>query len=334
MIKIGDFAKMFDVSLKTIRFYEEKGLLSPALVDVYTGYRYFDEKNIEEMKTILAYKSLGFELSEISNVEDNDILNKIESFKKQINIMNNRIDTLNTLLVNKERGIGNMNVFINDEKAIGKWELVGICESKDEYKKGNLLDEPVEVGLKELYLMDDGHRYWVVSWSKGFIYVDDRACKYEIENDLMYVYLVGLYGEEERVAVYKKIDSKHYTEDDIRIKDNTDVPFVPDNNLVGLWECVGTVETLDSFDPKNIDTKKYLEKLSVFPDGSFTLTYTKGKVVNSTYTKGFFKNFCQPDTMSAYDIDGDYLIVEWKSGDYIYGNLIFGRYVFKKVINN
>ena len=33
MIKIGDFAKIFDVSIKTIRFYEEKGLIVPSFID-------------------------------------------------------------------------------------------------------------------------------------------------------------------------------------------------------------------------------------------------------------------------------------------------------------
>lgn len=40
MIKIGDFAKIFNISIKTVRFYEEKGLITPAFVDIYSGYRY------------------------------------------------------------------------------------------------------------------------------------------------------------------------------------------------------------------------------------------------------------------------------------------------------
>lgn len=62
MIKIGDFAKMFDVSIKTVRFYEQKGLLKPCFIDVYSGYRYYNEKNIEEMTVILNLKDLGFSL--------------------------------------------------------------------------------------------------------------------------------------------------------------------------------------------------------------------------------------------------------------------------------
>ena len=65
MIKIGDFANIFDVTTKTIRYYEKLGLLVPALVDIYSGYRYFDEENIKRMKEILTLKKLGFSLDEI-----------------------------------------------------------------------------------------------------------------------------------------------------------------------------------------------------------------------------------------------------------------------------
>ncbi len=52
MIKIGDFAKMFNVSIKSIKFYEQKGLLMPAYVDIYSGYRYYDDKNIDDMRKL------------------------------------------------------------------------------------------------------------------------------------------------------------------------------------------------------------------------------------------------------------------------------------------
>ena len=53
MIRIGEFAKIFNVSMKTIRFYEEKGLLVPDYVDLFSGYRYYGEKNIEKMSKII-----------------------------------------------------------------------------------------------------------------------------------------------------------------------------------------------------------------------------------------------------------------------------------------
>ena len=66
MIKIGDFAKMFDVSTKTVRHYEKVGLLVPYEVDVYSGYRYFDEDNVKRMEEILALKDLGFSFADAS----------------------------------------------------------------------------------------------------------------------------------------------------------------------------------------------------------------------------------------------------------------------------
>ena len=150
MIKIGDFANMFEVSIKTVRFYEEKKLLKPAYVDRYTGYRYFDEKNIDEMSKILAYKSLGFELSEIKDVHNQTIVNKIEEYKKKIILMQDQISTLNTLLNNKEGGMINMMKFINDEKAIGKWSLIGLANNKEDFDNNKLLDE--DIAIKELYL--------------------------------------------------------------------------------------------------------------------------------------------------------------------------------------
>ena len=46
MLKIGEFANLFNVSIKTVRFYEEKELFKPFYIDKYTGYRYYDENNI------------------------------------------------------------------------------------------------------------------------------------------------------------------------------------------------------------------------------------------------------------------------------------------------
>ena len=41
MIKIGDFSKLSLVSIKTLRYYDEMGLLKPINVDRFTGYRYY-----------------------------------------------------------------------------------------------------------------------------------------------------------------------------------------------------------------------------------------------------------------------------------------------------
>jgi DNA-binding transcriptional MerR regulator len=41
MLKIGDFSSLAQVSIKTLRYYDERGLLSPVHIDPETGYRYY-----------------------------------------------------------------------------------------------------------------------------------------------------------------------------------------------------------------------------------------------------------------------------------------------------
>ena len=333
MIKIGDFANMFGVSIKTVRFYEEKKLLKPAYIDIYTGYRYYDEKNIDEMSTILAYKSLGFELSEIKDVHDELIIKKIEEYKNKINIMHSQINALNSLLNSEERELKKMKTFINDENVIGKWSLIGLANNKEDFNNNKLLED--DIAIKELYLMDGGKEYWVISWSKGSIYIKDKPYTYEIDGNKMFVNLKGLFDEDEKVAVYERIDNKHYTIDEIKKLDDTDVPFVEDKSINGLWNCLGIVENKEDFSLSNIEQGGIINHLSFFPNGEGNITFTDNDSNSISYTKGFIKDLCIKGTMCAYEIKSinniDYLIVEWKSGDYVFGGLISCYYVFEKV---
>lgn len=79
MFKITEFSKITKVPVKTIRYYQELGLLKPAVVDEMTGYRRFDEKNIEELLKIVYLKELGFKLAEIKNFNNQSLNIKLRS---------------------------------------------------------------------------------------------------------------------------------------------------------------------------------------------------------------------------------------------------------------
>jgi DNA-binding transcriptional MerR regulator len=64
MFKIGDFSKLSRVSVKTLRYYDELGLLKPAHVDHFTGYRYYSADQLPQINRILALKDLGFSLEQ------------------------------------------------------------------------------------------------------------------------------------------------------------------------------------------------------------------------------------------------------------------------------
>ncbi len=65
MIKIGDFAHLSQVSVVTLRHYDEMDLLKPVKVDHFTGYRYYSVDQLPRLNRILALKDLGFSLEQI-----------------------------------------------------------------------------------------------------------------------------------------------------------------------------------------------------------------------------------------------------------------------------
>ena len=68
LYKIGMFAAMNHITVKTLRFYEEQGLLMPALIHPDTGYRYYTLSQMAVLHQITALKQAGFTLEEIAHI--------------------------------------------------------------------------------------------------------------------------------------------------------------------------------------------------------------------------------------------------------------------------
>jgi DNA-binding transcriptional MerR regulator len=65
MYRVGEFARIGGVSAKTLRFYDEIGLLRPARTDPVTRYRYYVPEQLVDLARIVADKELGLSLGEI-----------------------------------------------------------------------------------------------------------------------------------------------------------------------------------------------------------------------------------------------------------------------------
>ncbi len=65
MFSIGEFSKMAKVSVKTLRYYDEVGLLKPARTDVFSNYRYYDTAQLTDLQRIIAMKQAGLTISDI-----------------------------------------------------------------------------------------------------------------------------------------------------------------------------------------------------------------------------------------------------------------------------
>ncbi len=65
--RIGEFSSMTGLSIRTLRYYDEIELLTPAEVDLFTNYRYYSEEQLSDVKIIETLKEVGFSLEEIKN---------------------------------------------------------------------------------------------------------------------------------------------------------------------------------------------------------------------------------------------------------------------------
>ena len=68
LLKIGEVADFFQISVKAVRIYEKKGIIAPAYVDPESGYRYYTPDQLHQMAALLELKALGFSLDEIKDV--------------------------------------------------------------------------------------------------------------------------------------------------------------------------------------------------------------------------------------------------------------------------
>ncbi len=73
MIKIGDFARLGQVSVVTLRHYDDIGLIKPVKVDRTSGYRYYEVYQLARLNRILALKDLGFSLEQIEQMLSADL---------------------------------------------------------------------------------------------------------------------------------------------------------------------------------------------------------------------------------------------------------------------
>lgn len=118
-LHVREFAKLTGVSVRTLHFYDEIGLLKPSSVDEQNGYRFYDECSLTRMQEILFYRELDFPLKEIRMIlssPDYDKQNALKEQKQLLTLKKERLERLISALDGAMKGeFVNMNVFDNSE---------------------------------------------------------------------------------------------------------------------------------------------------------------------------------------------------------------------------
>lgn len=130
LFRIGDVAKMFHLSVGTLRHYEQSGLLMPEYTDPETGYRYYSIRQFEMLTAIRYLRALDMPLDEISEFlknRDTDVI--VEKLKTQKEIIAAKREELSVI----DRKIDNRIRQIEDARnsEIDKISIVKLPEYRD-----------------------------------------------------------------------------------------------------------------------------------------------------------------------------------------------------------
>jgi DNA-binding transcriptional MerR regulator len=137
MYTIGDFSKITGLTIKTLRFYHEQGLLIPSAVDDKTGYRYYDRSKVETARVITHLKSLDLTVDEIGTIlrdakDDADLREVMERQKALLETKIKRYRTivrsLNQFLAAEEetRKLMTQSTFQVEEKTVEPLLIAGV----------------------------------------------------------------------------------------------------------------------------------------------------------------------------------------------------------------
>lgn len=104
-LSISETANLTGVSVRTLRYYDEIGLLKPAEISV-SGYRYYDGNAIEQLWQILFYRELGFPLKEISQMLSDPDYDKAAALRNQRELLILKKRQIDSLLELMDKTIG------------------------------------------------------------------------------------------------------------------------------------------------------------------------------------------------------------------------------------
>lgn len=368
MLKIGQFSKVCNVSVQTLRYYDKIGLLPADYIDDASGYRYYDPEKVKTYQIIEQLKKLDFSLDEIKLFLSASYTEQCRIYQNKKGIILDAIQTkreqvkkIDDLCENPKVGLKALNdqilniPFENDPKAIGRWVYCGNLSSSDKFKGEDYLVKR-EVLQKSLYFLPGGGHVWMYFWTKGVLYctlhefnviVPNRYCIFKFNNET-YMKIDWMTGSfvnsmsDDNVRVYRQADTHEYSEQETyNYRDEVDLPYTADDRVIGEWETVDMISDISEFSSEPSKWNKcqfWIAGLKFYERGVCCKTYNNDGI---KYDKGFKytagvlideQQECAQRYQILCDNNVDYLILEHKSADYSYTGKVFCYYVFRRKI--
>lgn len=238
--------------------------------------------------------------------------------------------------------------FADDPQVIGKWEVVGNYAVREDFEE-NKFSTMSFYGddVKYIYFLPQGEKYWCFSWTKDYFVVDGYRINpiynsYEIVkrgNDTFMLISLREFeasrGGQPTILALRQVDSHKYTPEMIAKKDDLNKPFMNDERIIGKWTAHSFLGNKSEFPLPQEDMEDlYFKEIEFFPEGRCRCVY-EDDVFEGDDKLCWTKNYllrkwnwsaCEYEIRKHNDVD--YMIIEWKSGDYRFGGFDTNYYVF------
>lgn len=131
---VNKLSKLSGISVRTLHYYDEIGLLKPA----YCGennYRYYEEEQLLLLQQILFYRELGFQLNDINRIIHSDQFDKINALESHKKILNKDLNRTKNLIKTIDKTL----FYLRGEATMNKEELYyGFDSEKQKNMNKNL----------------------------------------------------------------------------------------------------------------------------------------------------------------------------------------------------
>ncbi len=235
--------------------------------------------------------------------------------------------------------IANDMPFIDDENVIGKWEFFDLIKTRAEFKTDTR--HPVTASIfKEIYFLPNGEKYWIFEgWTKNYLFVhyggdEPILCyKYSIEeiDNYSFMFLEINGNDNDYIQVFKKVSNKRFKLLEIGKRENVNIPFVFDEKIIGSWDAVDFIENIEDFKVMGpLNENLWLKNIIFYQNGKVIRKYVDEEWQDK-WSKGVLldlnKLIVSNYVFKTID-DIEFLFLEWKMGNYIFGEMPPSYYVF------
>lgn len=157
MLKIGEFSKITQVSIRMLRYYDEQKLLEPSFIDQSNGYRLYSADQIDVLNRIILLRDMGFGVKEIKVLLDSwnpelvkrNLLEQLEKTKVNIQKEKNKLNQIKGLLNDLENEDRKLNIVIH-MKQLPMQHVISLRRVVPDYYCESLLWKEMSAVLKNV----------------------------------------------------------------------------------------------------------------------------------------------------------------------------------------